>query len=149
VLKASHEHEGAAFIEIFQNCIVYNDKVFEPFTARATAAETQIHVQHGAPLLFGKELDKGLAFDPKLMRLRVIDAKASPSDVLEHDQSNPMIAQLLINMPQPEFPVALGVIYRQERSSFERQFRAHHPTQLARTAKVADVLRQGRIWQVD
>ena len=148
VLKASHQHEGAAFIEIYQNCIVYNDKVFEPFTARATQADTQIHVEHGAPLLFGKEREKGLAFDPKLMRLIVVDAKAHPDQVLQHDESNPITAQLLLTMPQPEFPVALGVIHRQEQESFERQFKAHHPTGLERTARVADVLREGRTWQV-
>ena len=148
VLSACHEHEGAAFVEIYQNCIVYNDKVFESFTTRATAAETQVHVEHGAPLLFGKDGGKGLAFDAAQMRLEVIDAKAQPDRALVHDETNPMIAQLLINMPQPGFPVALGVIHRQRQESFEHQFKAYHPTGLERTARVADVLRRGRTWRV-
>ena len=147
VLKASHEHQGAAFVEIFQNCIVYNDKVFETFAARPTAAETQIHVAHGKPLVFGKEGEKGLAFDTRLMRLRVVDA--ADTDVLNHDETNPLVAQMLLGMPQPEFPVALGVIYRREEESFEHQFRAQHPTGLKRTTRVADVLRRGHTWRVE
>lgn len=148
VLKACYRHEGTTFVEIYQNCIVYNDKVFEPFTARAAAAETQIRVEHGAPLLFGKENNKGLAFDPKLMGLTVVDAQRQPDHVLRHDETNPVIAQLLLSMPQPDFPVALGVIHRQKQESFERQFKAHHPTGLKRTTRVADMLRRGRTWRV-
>ena len=60
VLTAAHAHQGAAFIEIFQNCIVYNKDVFEDVVAKKTAADTQIHVEHGKPLIYGKERNKGL-----------------------------------------------------------------------------------------
>ncbi len=76
VLEAAHGFDGAAFVEIFQNCIVYNDGVFNSFTDRDKATDAQIHVKHGQPLVFGENGSKGLAFDAKTMTLHVIDAKA-------------------------------------------------------------------------
>ena len=52
MLKAAHAHKGAAFIEIFQNCIVYNDEVFAPFTEKANAAAGQVWLEEGKPMLF-------------------------------------------------------------------------------------------------
>ena len=69
VLKAAREFKGAAFVEIFQNCIVYNKDVFEDFTAKKTAKETQIHVEHGKPLLFAGGA-KGLEVQPANIRAR-------------------------------------------------------------------------------
>ena len=77
VLEAAHGFDGAAFVEIFQNCIVYNDGVFNSFTDRDKAADAQIRVEHGEPLVFGEGGSKGLGFDAKTMTLKVVDAKAN------------------------------------------------------------------------
>ena len=148
VLKAAHDAEGAALVEIYQNCIVYNDAAFAAFTARERAAETQLFVEHGKPLLFGKNRDKGLALDAATLGLKIVDAAQEPERVLHHDETNPVVAQLLLGMTQPEFPVALGVIHRRPGTSYERSFYEHHPTGLARTGKVADALRQTHVWRV-
>src|SRR5690606_27788915 len=113
VLEAAHGFDGAAFVEILQNCIVYNDGVYNAITDRDRAADAQLHVRHGEPLVFCDNGSKGLAFDAKSMSLKIVDAKAQPNDVLVHDETNRMLAQLLATMPQPEFPVALGVLLRQ------------------------------------
>jgi 2-oxoglutarate ferredoxin oxidoreductase subunit beta len=148
VLEAAHRYEGASFVEIFQNCIVYNDGVFNSFTERDNAADAQLRVAHGLPLVFGADGSKGIAFDTKTLGLKVVDAKASPNDVLVHDETNRTLAQLLLTMPQPAFPVALGVVLRQPGVSFEKAFYAHQPTKLKRTGKVADVMRQTSVWRV-
>jgi 2-oxoglutarate ferredoxin oxidoreductase subunit beta len=148
VLEAAHAFEGAAFVEIYQNCIVYNDGVFNSFTERDRAADTQLRVEHGRPLVFGADGSKGIAFDSKTLSLQVIDAKAQPSEVLVHDETNRTLAQLLLTMPQPEFPVALGVVLKQPGVSFEKAYYASQPTGLKRTGKVADALRQTSIWRV-
>jgi 2-oxoglutarate ferredoxin oxidoreductase subunit beta len=84
------------------------------------------------------------------MTLKVVDAKTSPSDVLVHDETNRILAQLLLTMPAPEFPVALGVILRQPGSTaFEKAYYAAQPTRLKRTGKIADVLRQTSVWRVE
>jgi 2-oxoglutarate ferredoxin oxidoreductase subunit beta len=149
VLTATHAHEGAAFVEIFQNCIVYNEDVFKSFTDRATAADTQLRVENGKPLLFGKEKDKGIGFDAAAMRLRIVDAKAEPDAVLVHDETNEILAQLLLAMSGPDFPVALGVIYRDPTQSYEAGFYASHVSGLERTASVADALRKTNTWVVE
>ncbi len=149
VLEAAHGFEGAAFVEIFQNCIVYNDDVFKAFTAREMSAEGQIHVEHGKPLVFGAGGAKGLRFDPAAMALEVIDAKARPDEVLRHDETNAVLAQLLLGMAPPAFPVAMGVVHRKPAESFEHAYYRVHPTGLKRTARVADALRKTSTWRVD
>ncbi|MEL7489209.1 MAG: 2-oxoacid:ferredoxin oxidoreductase subunit beta [Pseudomonadota bacterium] len=147
-LKAAHAYRGAAFVEIFQNCIVYNKDVFDGFVAKKTAADTQIHVEHGKPLVFAKG-EKGLRFNPQSLSLEVVsvgDGGVPESDLLVHDETNPMIAQLLLNMTHPEFPMALGVIHRVEASTFDAAFWTNHTTQGKRTGKVADALHKGSVW---
>ncbi len=145
-LKAAHRFRGASFVEIFQNCIIYNKDVFDDFTAKKTAAETQIHVEHGRPLLFANG-EKGLRLDPQTLSLEVVDSAAVGADaILVHDETNPAIAQLLINMPHPEFPVALGVIRRMEAPAFDASFWRAHATGGERTGKVADALRRASVW---
>ena len=92
VLEAAHGFEGAAFVEIFQNCIVYNDGVYNSFTDRDKEADAQLHVKHGEPLTFGADKSKGLAFDAHSMTLKVIDARANPGAVLVHDETNRTLA---------------------------------------------------------
>lgn len=149
VLEAAHANSGASFVEIFQNCIVYNEDVFSSFTDRATAADTQLRVEHGKPLVFGKNSEKGLRFDGSSMRLEVIDATARPDEVIVHDETNEILAQLLLAMTGPDFPVALGVIYRDPAEAFEAGFYAAHVSGMQRTASVADALRRTNTWTVD
>ena len=146
VLGQTHAFQGTAFVEIFQNCIVYNEDVFADFTDRKTAANTQIHLKHGQPMLFGENNGKGLRFNPETYSLEVIDAGENPVDVLVHDEANAMLARLLIDL---RAPVALGVIYRQPAQSYEDAFYAHHPSRMRRTKSVADFVRGPSSWTVE
>ncbi|MDH3418458.1 MAG: 2-oxoacid:ferredoxin oxidoreductase subunit beta [Gammaproteobacteria bacterium] len=148
VLEAARDFQGAAFVEIFQNCIVYNDNVFAAFTDKANAADAQIRVAHGEPLLFGVDGAKGLRIDPARLSLEVIDAKARADEVAVHDETNPVLAQLLLAMQPPQLPVALGVIRRDPGPSFEQAFIASHVSQLERTKTVADALHETNVWRV-
>jgi len=148
VLQAAQEFRGASFVEIFQNCIVYNKDVFDDFAAKKTSATTQIHVENGKPLIFAKS-EKGLRLNPQSLKLEVVevgDGGVAESDLLIHDETNPVIAQLLLTMPKETFPMALGVIYREPATSFDSAFWATHATQGKRTGKVADALRKGSVW---
>jgi 2-oxoglutarate ferredoxin oxidoreductase subunit beta len=146
VLQQAHAFGGASFTEIFQNCIVYNEDVFASFTERKNAAQTQLHLKHGEPMLFGENSDKGIRFNSDSYALEVIDATESPDDVLVHDEGNAMLARLLIDM---HMPVALGVIYRQPAQRFEDAFYAHHPSRMKRTKSVADFIKGPSSWTVD
>ena len=146
VLQQAHAFEGTAFTEIFQNCIVYNQDVFASFTDRKTAAEKQLRLRHGEPMLFGDDNRKGLRFDPETFSLEVIDATAAPDEVLRHDETNKIIAQLLLDLATP---MALGVIYKNPADSFEKSWYAARPNGLKRTGSVADTLRKTDTWTVD
>jgi 2-oxoglutarate ferredoxin oxidoreductase subunit beta len=144
VLKEAHAFDGAAMTEIFQNCIVYNEDVFAGFTDRKTAADTQLRLQHGEPMLFGADNEKGMAFNTETFSLEVIDAKANPDQVLRHDEKNKVLAGLLVEL---QAPVALGVIYRDPGESFEKSWHANNKG-FERSAKVNDALRSSNTWTV-
>ena len=145
VLRQAHAFDGTSFTEIFQNCIVYNEDVFADFTDRKDAADTQLHLQHGEPMLFGEDKSKGIRFNPQTFALEVVDASESPGDILVHDEGNGLLARLLIDL---ELPVALGVIYRQPAEPYERTFYAHHPSGMKRTKRVADFIKGPNSWTV-
>ncbi len=152
VLKRAHQHRGTSFLEIFQNCIVFNDRVFSDFTDRSVAADAQIFVDHGQPLLFGKEKNRGLRLKSEGHGLEVVevgDGAVPLDEVLVHDEINRSLASLLIAMEPPDFPVALGVIYCNPSPTYENLV---HEEVKAASADVGDLdqlLRQGRTWRVD
>lgn len=121
LIKQAKFHRGTSFVEILQNCIVYNKDVFDEITGKANAAEAQIHVAHGEPLLFGATQDKGLKLNTDTMMIEVIDAARAPQDVLVHDETNPLIATLLLGLAPP-LPTALGVIHRRNAPTFGEAF---------------------------
>ncbi len=111
VLKQAYEHRGASFVEIFQNCIVYNDEVFAGFTEKAVAADAQLHVEHGKPLLFGADRRSGLRLSPgrlELETVRIGEDGITEADILVHDATSRPLATMLAALTMP---VALGVLY--------------------------------------
>lgn len=151
VFKAAHAHQGAAFVEIYQNCIVYNDDVFAPFTAKPNANANQLWVEHGKPMLFDKGT-KGIALDREALTLNVVDVVDGDweaAGVLVHNQANRMIAHLLVEMGEG-FPVALGVIYDDPKPTFDSAVVEQNRT--ASEGKVADLQKlvaKGQTWQVE
>lgn len=145
VLKEAHAFDGASFTEIFQNCIVYNEDVFADFTDRKSAAETQLCLQHGEPMLFGADKEKGIHFNPDTFSLDIVDAVADPGKVLQHDVANKVVAQLLVELTAP---VALGIIYKSPADSFEKSWYRAHKNGLKRTGSVSDALHSTNTWTV-
>ncbi|HEX4600712.1 MAG TPA: 2-oxoacid:ferredoxin oxidoreductase subunit beta [Gemmatimonadales bacterium] len=128
VLRRAHEHRGASFVEVFQNCVVFNDGAFDAFTAKDGAADTQLHVEHGKPLTFGAGKNRGLRLKPGKLELEVVTVGGDGvalDDVLVHDETNRALATLLVSLEPPAFPVALGVIYCNPAASFEAEVHAH------------------------
>jgi len=154
VFKRAHAHKGASFVEIFQNCIVYNDGVYDSFTAKDVAAERQIEVEHNKPLIFGKEKEKGLRMNPDKIELEVVtigEKEATEKDILVHDETNKVLATLLAQMEGPNFPVAIGVLYCNPSNTYEDGVHAQiaaekkaHPS-----TNINDLLRSGPTWTVD
>ncbi len=153
VLKRAHAHKGASIVEIFQNCIVYNDGVFDHFTEKKSAADTQLHVEHGEPLLFGKDKEKGIRFNPQSFSLEVVtvgEGGAALSDIVVHDETNKMLAQMLAAFQPPDFPVVIGVLYcdpdLEYVSEVTKQTEAEK--EKAGPADINALLRKGNTWTV-
>ena len=145
LLTQANEHQGTAFVEILQNCIVYNKDVFDDVVGKKTAADTQIHVQHAEPLIYGKERNKGLRLNTSTLALESVEIGVdgvTEADVLVHDETNTTLAQLLLSMDAP-LPAAMGVIHRVQKPVFNASFWQHKPTE--RRAKVVDLLRHGHM----
>jgi 2-oxoglutarate/2-oxoacid ferredoxin oxidoreductase subunit beta len=153
VLKAAHAHKGTGFVEIYQNCIVYNDDVFAGFTDKANAPAHQIWVENGKPMLFGGGT-KGLALDRSDLKLHVVDVVDGDweaAGVITHDITNRGVAMMLVDMRlQDGFPIALGVIYDDPRPTFEAAVVEQNAS--ASAGKVADLqkmLSKGQTWTVE
>ena len=117
VLKAAHAHRGASFVEIFQNCVVYNDDVFAEFTARDVAADTQLWLKAGEKMLFAGGT-KGIALDHEALMLKVVGG--DDPNVITHDPTNRAVAYMLVEKPLSlGFPVALGTIYNAPAPTFD------------------------------
>jgi 2-oxoglutarate ferredoxin oxidoreductase subunit beta len=151
VLKAAHAHKGTSFIEIFQNCIVYNKDVFEEFAAKKTAADTQLHLMNGEPMLFSKGA-KGITLNRKTLQLEVVDVVDGDwqaADVIVHDVTNRSVAHMLIEMQFGEFPMALGVLYDDPRPTFEAAVVAQNEAAAAgKTPDLQALLSKGQTWTV-
>ena len=114
ILKRAHDHRGASFVEVFQNCLVYNDAVFENFTAKEVAPDMQLHLQHGKPMLFGKAKNRGLRLRPGMLEFEIVtvgEHGVTEGDIQVHDEKDRTLAWLLASLTPPDFPVALGVLY--------------------------------------
>ncbi|HMT47512.1 MAG TPA: 2-oxoacid:ferredoxin oxidoreductase subunit beta [Novosphingobium sp.] len=156
VLKAAHAHKGAAFVEIFQNCIVYNKDRFEDFAAPKGAEDRQLWLKNGEPMLFGSEKTggvKGIALDAEKLELKVVevtDGDWQAAGVIVHDVTNRSIAHMLVEMPFGPFPMALGVIYDDPRPTFEDALLGQDAK--AREGKSTDLkklLAKGQTWTVE
>ena len=152
VLKAAYHHKGAAFIEIFQNCIVYNKDVFEEFAAPKGAEDRQLWLYNGEPMVFAKGT-KGIALDAEKLTLKVVDVVDGDWQavgVIEHDVTNRSIAHMLVEMPFGPFPMALGVLYDDPRPTYEDAVLGQD--QAARAGKSTDLaklLAKGQTWTVE
>ncbi len=153
ILTRAHGHRGASFVEIFQNCIVYNDGAFDSFTDRSVMADNQVFCEHGKPLLFGKDKDRGLRLKDGELALEAVTLSedgASEADVLIHDETNRQLAMMLAQMEPPDLPVAVGVLYCDPAPTYESAVHAQEKV-AAEQAKVLDIntlLRSGATWEV-
>ena len=153
VLKAAHVHRGAAFVEIYQNCIVYNDDVFAPFTDRKAGADrNQLWLEDGRPMLFaGGTL--GLALDLQRLRLKVVEVAGGDwqaAGVLMHDVTNRTIAHLLVEMEFGEFPMALGVLLDDPAPTFDAAVaEQNRAASEGKRADLQSLLAKGQTWMVE
>jgi 2-oxoglutarate/2-oxoacid ferredoxin oxidoreductase subunit beta len=145
ILNAARDHRGAAFVEILQNCIVYNKDVFDDVVGKKTAADAQIHVEHGQPLIYGKDRNRGLRLVPGTLTVEAVtlgEGRVTEADLLVHDETSPVLAHLLLTLAPP-LPVAMGIIHRRQAPAFDASFSARKPRN--RRTHVKTLLHRGNV----
>ncbi len=120
MIKRAHSHSGSSFIEIYQNCNIFNDGAFAPMTEKETKADNVLWLENNKPLVFGKELNKGIRLDGNVPKVVEIGDKWSTDDLLVHNETDWTIAMLLSNFTyQDEFPNPIGVFYSVDEPIYE------------------------------
>jgi 2-oxoglutarate ferredoxin oxidoreductase subunit beta len=149
VIGRAHRHRGTAFVEILQNCNVFNDGAFETLTDKATKADNTIVLEHGRPLVFGRNRDRGIRlrdFQPEVV---VLGNGVSEADLLVHDERNPALAYLIARLGPPGFPTPIGVFSVVERPCYEDELGAQLRAARAKAAPdIAALFARGDTWVV-
>jgi len=155
VVRRAADHQGTAFVEIYQNCNIFNDGAFEHLTDKEKKQDAQLMLEHGKPLRFGKNGEKGIVLrgiHPAVVDVGEGEGQVPVKDLLVHDekQFEPHLAFLLSRLDVPEFPVPMGVFRAVDKSPYEA---AVHEQLAKARAKQGPVdmdalLNQGETWVV-
>jgi 2-oxoglutarate ferredoxin oxidoreductase subunit beta len=152
VLERAANHVGFAFIEIYSNCIIFNDGAFEEFTRKDVRDDRTVNLEHGKPLIFGKNKDKGIKLDGfKPMVVSLEDGKHSVDDLLVHDEKDTTLAFILSNMTfNPQLPRPVGIFQAIERSTYDQRTidQINHEIETKGEGNVQDLLRGNDFWEV-
>lgn len=121
MVRLAEKHSGAAFVEIYQNCNVFNDGAFFAYTEKDTRDDNVVYLEHGKPLVFGKAKDKGIRLNGSTPEVvSTSDGKYSVNDLLVHNESDSTLAFVLANMiHNPALPRAMGVFLSSDRPTYE------------------------------
>jgi 2-oxoglutarate/2-oxoacid ferredoxin oxidoreductase subunit beta len=149
MLKRAHNHRGAAFLEILQNCNIYNDGAFDDLTNKEIKAEHQLVLEHGKPLIFGKNRDLGIAMDGMKLKVVKLGNGVGEEDLVIHDETNAALAFMLAGF-EPPMPVPVGVLYATERPTFDGAMNQQLESAKAKQGPgdVGKLLRRGDTWVV-
>lgn len=153
VFESAASHKGTSVVEVLQNCVIFNDGIHDAISDPQFRAERQLILEHGKPMLFGAQNDKGIMFDRGKLKVAVIGQNGiTLDDILVHDETetDPTVHMALINMQYPDFPVAFGVIRKVAAPVYDVEMVAQiNQVQQTRKIKcVDDLLNSGNTWEV-
>lgn len=124
MLMRAAKHKGASFLEIYQNCVVFNDGAFEMYTDKASRPASALYLEHGMPMVFGEGESKGIRLDGMTPEVVDLGAGFSADDLWIHDENDPMKAYILSRFfatgNADGFPRPFGVFYESRRPSYEQ-----------------------------
>jgi len=119
VVRRAYEHRGTSFVEILQNCNIFNDGAFSALTEKDTKAEAQLVLEHGKPLVFGRHRDKGIRLRGHALEVVALGDGVTEADLVIHDETDPVLAFLLSTLGPPRFPTPIGVFRAVTRETYE------------------------------
>jgi len=121
IFQAASDHHGTSFVEIYQNCNIFNDGAFSDLTEKETKAETQLVLEHEQPMIFGLERSKGLILEGATFKVVQIGNNYSIDDILKHNMFDKNLAMLLSEITYiPELPVPIGILYQENKPTYEQ-----------------------------
>jgi len=149
-LIAANAHKGASIVEVLQNCVIFNDKIHESIIGKDVRDDNVVMLEHGKPMIFGKERDKGLVLDgADLKVVKIGENGITEKDILVHDMTtkNPSIHYLLAKMT---YPLAIGVIRSVDDATYETKLQEQVDNAVANTkVKTVDqLLHSGQIFEI-
>jgi 2-oxoglutarate ferredoxin oxidoreductase subunit beta len=153
VLKRVAAHPGSAFVEVLQNCNIFNDGAWENLTGKGLRDEHTLPLEHGRPLVFGKDKDKGIRRKGLELEVVKLGNGVTEDDLVVHDERNPnpAYAFLLSRMDaRPDFPTPIGVLRAVEAPTYEHEVQRQLASVMHQKGKgdLAALLRAGDTWEV-
>jgi 2-oxoglutarate ferredoxin oxidoreductase subunit beta len=152
-LERAAKHRGASFVEVYQNCNIFNDGAFAEFAAKEVRADRTIQLEHGKPMIFGKERDKGLRLNGLRIEVVQLGNGITEADLLVHDETreDPSIAFLLSRMEWPEYPVPLGVLRAVQKPTYDQLMTQQIEEAIAKEGEgdLREIFLEGDTWTVE
>ena len=153
-LQRAGLHHGSTFVEVLQNCNIFNDGAWRDFTDREVREDRMLVLEHGKPMIFGKDRDKGIrlrGLHPEVVTIG--EDGISESDLLVHDEQaeEPYLALMLSRMFWPDYPVPVGVLRAVPRPTHDQLIEGQIAAATAAQGQgdLAEVLASGETWTVD
>ncbi len=151
VLRRAAEHKGTAFVELYQNCNVFNDGTWESVTDKDVRSDRLLVLEHGKPLVFGKERKKGIRMRPD-MSPEVVEINGNTSGLLVHDETRRDEGYhfMLSRLASPEFPEPIGVLRAVREPTYEELMAEQCRTVIQERGKgtIEKLLHAGETWVV-
>jgi 2-oxoglutarate ferredoxin oxidoreductase subunit beta len=154
-VQAAARHKGVSFVEVYQNCNIFNDGAFEYFTERALRSDHMIYLEHGQPMVFGKNRDKGIRMNGAHPEVVEINGQTglTENDLLVHDThlADPSVAFMLARMEQPLFPQPVGIFREVQRETYEDLLAAQITEAVAQkgAGNLEKLINSGDTWVVE
>ncbi len=155
MIKRAAAHKGTAFVEIFQNCSIFNDGAFDILTDKKTKDDNVLVLEHGKPMIFGVNKNKGIVMDgAKPKAVEIDNGKFRIEDVIVHDEfdESPVLATLLANLTEdPTMPTPIGVFRQITKPTYDGEVEAQVNSVTNKKGKgdLEKVLFAGNTWQVN
>jgi len=152
MIRRSATHSGASLIEIAQNCLIFNDGAWDHISDKETRADNVLFLEHGKPMRFGKDLEKGICLCGGLTPQVVNVDEVGEDQLLVHDErtDHPTLAYFLSRMGPPDFPTPVGVFRAIDRPTYQdRLLDQVHAAQEKRLPDLDALYRQSETWEIE
>jgi 2-oxoglutarate ferredoxin oxidoreductase subunit beta len=152
-LQRAAAHKGSAFVEIYQNCKIFNDGVFDYVTDKSSKADNSLYLEHGKPMIFGKDRNKGIRLNGLTPEVVIVGKECGLDDVVVHDEKDESatMSYLLSRMMVPKFPEVFGVLRQVSHPTYEELQQRQIDEVIARKGKgdLDKLFRNDDLWVVE